>query len=163
MMQSITFKTQVNEAVRDCLIASLTMIIQTFNISCFTWTEIVACCKDTESLVAKIGRLDFILVFVVIACTVVDLDNLFTLLKIHFKIVVVIRYPINNKKLRKIFSLINFKFSPTKTLKLPKILIPFIQIPQKVTNFCLCRIKFQNKEICSGKSRSKKQQQKLSP
>ena len=110
MMQSITFKTQVNEAVRDCLIASLTMIIQTFNISCFTWTEIVACCKDTESLVAKIGRLDFILVFVVITCTVVDLDNLFTLLKIHFK-VVVIRYPINDnkRKLRKIFCLINFK------------------------------------------------------
>ena len=111
MMQSITFKPQVNEAVRDCSIASLTMIIQTFNISFFTWTEIVACCKDTESLVAKIGRLDFILVFVVMVCTVVDLDNLFTLLKIHFKVAVVIRYPINNndKKLRKIFSLVNFK------------------------------------------------------
>lgn len=111
MMQSITFKTQVNEAVCDCSIASLTMIIQTFNISCFTWTETVAYCKDTERLVSKIGRLDFILVFVVMACTVVVLDNLFTLLKIHFKVVVVIRYPINNnnKKLWKIFSLINFK------------------------------------------------------
>ena len=120
MMQSITFKPQVNEAVRDCSIASLTMIIQTFNISCFTWTEIVACCKDTESLVAKIGRLDFILVFVVMACTVVDLDNLFTLLKIHFKVVVVIRYPINNnnKKLRKIFSLINFKLVTFHRLRL---------------------------------------------
>ena len=32
-MQSITFETQVNEAVRDCSIASLTMIIQTFLIS----------------------------------------------------------------------------------------------------------------------------------
>ena len=33
IMQSITFETQVNEAVRDCSIASLTMIIQTFLIS----------------------------------------------------------------------------------------------------------------------------------
>ena len=101
--------------------------------------EIAACCKNTEGLVTKIGRLDFILVLILIAFTAVNLDHTFISFQILFQIVLTLnlrrKYDILLRK--KYISAENlssnyFKishFSTTKFLNLLKILIPFIQIP----------------------------------
>ena len=49
--------------------------------------EIAAYCKNTEGLVTKIGRLDFILVLILIAFTAVNLDHTFISFQILFQVV----------------------------------------------------------------------------
>ena len=106
---------------------------------------------------AKTGRLDFILVFVVIALTVVRLDHTFIFPQILFQVAVILnlRRRCDNLSRKKGETFPNYfqisHYSLNEFSNLLKILIPFIQVPQQSSNLCICGIK----KTCFNQLRSK--------